>query len=249
MTSASAALGSTYALVKDLGRPMRAYNMLRVFKPTSPMSVGSWLLGGFIPFSLVAAGSEITGFFRRSGRAATYGAGLLGPAVATYTAVLIADTAVPAWHDGWRELPPLFAGSALMAAGGAGLVGAPPMESGPALALAVVGAGIEAVASHRLETSIGLAAEAYEDPPARGLLRASRALTAAGVTVGLASRLLKGRAGWLLAAWSGVALMTASAATRFGIFRAGMASAQDPRFTVAPQRARADARPPASVGS
>jgi hypothetical protein len=35
---------SAVALVHDLGRPSRFVNMLRVFKPSSPMSVGSWLL-------------------------------------------------------------------------------------------------------------------------------------------------------------------------------------------------------------
>src|SRR5581483_2635458 len=38
---------SGVALVHDLGRPERFYNMLRVLKPTSPMSVGSWLLTAF----------------------------------------------------------------------------------------------------------------------------------------------------------------------------------------------------------
>ena len=37
---------SVAALVHDLGRPARFLNMLRVFKVTSPMSVGSWLLAG-----------------------------------------------------------------------------------------------------------------------------------------------------------------------------------------------------------
>ena len=45
---------------------------------------------------------------------------LLGPAVASYTGVLIADTAVPAWHDAHRELPFLFVGSAASAAAGLG---------------------------------------------------------------------------------------------------------------------------------
>lgn len=242
LASASASLGSTFALVKDLGRPSRAYNMLRVFKPTSPMSVGSWILGGFIPLSLAAAVCEVTGRMKRTGQAATYGAGLLGPAVATYTAVLVSDTAVPAWHEGWRQLPPLFAASALMAAGGAGLLAAPVRESGPALALALVGAGVETAAAHRLEGSIGLAAEAYQAPPARQLIRASRALTALGVATGVLSRRIRGRPARLSTAVSGTALLAASAATRFGIFRAGMVSARDPRFTVTPQRRRADER-------
>ena len=32
-------------LIADLGRPERFHHMLRVLKPTSPMSVGSWILG------------------------------------------------------------------------------------------------------------------------------------------------------------------------------------------------------------
>jgi len=39
-------------------------------------------------------------------------------------------------------------------------------------------------------------------------------------------------------ALSGLALLTASALTRYGIFEAGMASARDPRYTVVPQRQR-----------
>jgi hypothetical protein len=37
--------------------------------------------------------------------------------------------------------------------------------------------------------------------------------------------------------------MTASAATRWGIYHAGMASAGDPKYTVVPQRLRLTARP------
>ena len=49
--------------------------------------------------------SEVTGILPKAGTAATLGAGLLGPAIATYTAALICDTAVPAWHAGYREMP------------------------------------------------------------------------------------------------------------------------------------------------
>ena len=31
-------------LIADLGRPARFFNMLRIFKPRSPMSMGSWCL-------------------------------------------------------------------------------------------------------------------------------------------------------------------------------------------------------------
>ncbi|MDQ1441159.1 MAG: hypothetical protein QOG97_1387, partial [Acidimicrobiaceae bacterium] len=52
---ATGAIGlSAAALVHDLGRPSRFYNMLRVLKPSSPMSVGSWLLAAYGPAAAVA---------------------------------------------------------------------------------------------------------------------------------------------------------------------------------------------------
>ncbi|WP_344874275.1 NrfD/PsrC family molybdoenzyme membrane anchor subunit, partial [Nonomuraea antimicrobica] len=104
--------GSLYALIHDLGRPERFLNMLRVFKVTSPMSVGTWILSAYGPQAGCAAATGVTGRFPGLGRAATVGAGIAGPAVATYTAALICDTAVPSWHEGFREMPFLFAGSA-----------------------------------------------------------------------------------------------------------------------------------------
>ena len=41
---AAAAVASPPLLITDLGRPARFLNMLRVFKVTSPMSVGTWIL-------------------------------------------------------------------------------------------------------------------------------------------------------------------------------------------------------------
>ena len=60
--AAAGAIGlSGVALVADLGRPERFLNMLRVVKPTSPMSVGSWLISGFGGASAAAAASAVTG--------------------------------------------------------------------------------------------------------------------------------------------------------------------------------------------
>jgi hypothetical protein len=100
--------------------------MLRVLKVTSPMSVGSWILAGYVPAAGVAAASALTGRAPRLGTAASAAAACLGPAVASYTAVLVSDTAVPAWHEGYREMPFKFAGSAAVAAGGLGLMTPPP---------------------------------------------------------------------------------------------------------------------------
>ena len=233
---------SAAALVHDLGRPARFTNMLRVFKPSSPMSVGSWLLAGYGPVAGAAAVSEVTGILPAAGAAATLGAGLLGPAIATYTAALICDTAVPSWHAGYREMPYVFVGSAASAAGGLGLLATAPGAAEPARKLAVLGAGVELVAKRRLirrlaatpglESSRGLA-EPYEEGRTGVVLRLAEALTAGG----LAGAVL-GRRSRALSALSGASLLAASALTRFGIFEAGMASARDPKYTIVPQRHR-----------
>ena len=245
---AAGAIGlSLGALVHDLGRPSRFANMLRVLKPTSPMSVGTWILTGFGPLAGLAAAAEVPGLLPRplrplvgaAARPAGLGAALLGPAVASYTAVLIADTATPAWHEGYRELPFVFVGSAAAAAAGFGLLTAPPEQAGPARRMAIGGALLELAAEHRREASMGIAAEPLHAGRAGSYLRASRALTAAGA-VGA----VLGRRNRAASAVSGVALMAASACTRFGVFHAGQESARDPKYTVVPQRDRLAQHPP-----
>ena len=233
---------SPVLLISDLGRPARFINMLRVFKPSSPMSVGSWLLAGYGPVAGAAAVSEVTGILPAAGAAATLGAGLLGPAIATYTAALICDTAVPAWHAGYREMPYVFAGSAASAAGGMGLLATALDAAEPARRLAVLGAGAELVAKRRLIKRLATPgpaslSEPYETGRAGVMLRVAEGLTAGG----LAGALL-GRRSRALSALSGASLLAASALTRFGIFEAGMASARDPKYTIVPQRQRQDGR-------
>ncbi|MFJ4600503.1 NrfD/PsrC family molybdoenzyme membrane anchor subunit [Streptomyces griseoluteus] len=226
---------SLAALVHDLGRPARFLNMLRVFKPTSPMSVGSWLLSGYAPLTMVAAATDAVRRFRPVGVAATAGAAVLAPAVATYTAVLIADTAVPSWHEGYRELPFVFAGSGASAAAGLALLTVPWAEAAPARRVAVLGAALE-LGSFRLQKRrMGLAAEPFELGGARRLLRTAKALTAGGAALALLTGRVRDRRA---AAVAGAALLAGSAALRFGVFRAGVASAEDPKYTVVPQRER-----------
>jgi hypothetical protein len=224
---------SLAALVHDLGRPMRFLNMLRVLKVTSPMSVGSWLLAGYVPLAGVAAATAVTGRLPRIGAAATASASALGPAVASYTAALISDTAVPAWHDGHREMPYVFVGSAATAAGGLGLLAAPIREQGPARSLAVLGVGIELAAFELMERRTGMTGEPYSQGRGGAYVRAGKVLSVAGA-VGA----VLGRRNRLAGAVSGAALLAASAATRWGIFHAGLQSANDPKYTVVPQRQR-----------
>ncbi len=235
---------SLLALIHDLGRPARFLNMLRVFKPSSPMSVGVWILFAYGPLCFASAASEVTGIAPRSGRTAGVGAGVLGTAVASYTAALIADTAVPAWHEGFRELPFLFVGSATAAGSGLALLGSPVDETAPVRALALAGAGAELVAERLMEKRLGIVAETLETGAAGRKIRAAKALTLAG---GIGAGLVAGRSR-TGAALAGAALLAGSLLTRLGIFEAGIASAEDPRYTVVPQRERLAQREPASAG-
>jgi formate-dependent nitrite reductase membrane component NrfD len=225
---------SLLALIKDLGRPARFLNMLRVFKVTSPMSVGVWILFFYGPLAAGAAASDVLGRAPRLGRAAGLGAAGLGASVSTYTAALIANTAVPAWHEGRRELPLLFAGSAASAAAGWGLVVAPRSENEPAVRMAVLGALVELGMEQAMERRLGMVAETMHEGKAGKRLRLAKALTAAGA---LGAGLLARRSRPAAVA-AGAALLAGSAFTRFGLFEAGMASARDPRYTVEPQRQR-----------
>lgn len=247
-TSLGAIGASTYFLVHDLGVPSRFLNMLRVAKPTSPMSMGTWILATFGPGIGVAAVSELAGALPDrgilrsvrlvappAGRVAGYTAGAMAAPLATYTAVLLADTATPAWHESYRVLPFVFSGSALAAGSGAALLATPLEETGPVRRLAAVGAAIDLAGTHVVETRLGLQSEAFHLPRPRRLLEAARALTAVGAVGALLSRRSR-----VLSGLSGLALLAGSACTRFGIYEGGVESAKDPKYTVVPQRERVD---------
>lgn len=240
LTSLAALAVSGVALVHDLGRPERFANMLRVFKPTSPMSVGSWMLTAFAAPVGLAAISETPVAPRIVGalaRPAGLAAAAIAPAIATYTAVLICDTAVPSWHAAYPEMPFMFAGSALAGSAGLSLLMSPVPENAPAARAAALGSALELAASHRMESRLGLVGEPYGEGKAGVKLRAAKALSVVGslgaLTVGRRSRTAAALCGGMLAA--------ASALTRFGVFEAGVASAEDPVYTVGPQRERVNA--------
>ena len=234
-----AAAVSGYLLVADLGRPERFHHMLRVAKPTSPMSMGVWIFSAFSAAAGVAAVAEAAPLMPTEaarkvlppvGSAAGLAAGAIAPALATYTAVLLSDTATPSWHAAYAEMPFVFAGSALASGAGVGLLADP---SPPVRRMAALGAAIELYGAHRIETTKGLLSEPYATGKAGRLLRTGRALTAAGV-----AGAMLGRRSRVVSAVAGLSLLAASAITRFGIFEGGMASARDPRYTVVPQRER-----------
>jgi hypothetical protein len=227
-------------LVQDLGKPSRFHHMLRVFKPTSPMSVGTWI---FSAFSAAAGGSlaadlltvrKVRGPWRGLAGAGQVAAAAVAPALATYTAVLIADTAVPTWHEAHRELPFLFAGSAAAAGGATGVLLAGPGPAGTApRRLALAGAAVELGMDEVMRRRLGELAEPYDEGPAGVLAKAARSATLGG-----AALLLAGSRRRLLAVAGSVGLIAGSALERFAIFHAGRQSAMDPKYVVGPQRRR-----------
>lgn len=229
-------------LIADLGRPGRFLNMLRVFRPTSPMNLGTWILtASGLTNGAAAVLAEVRGPLGRVGRVMGAGAGMLGLPLCTYTAVLLSNTAVPIWARAHRTLPVLFGASALASAASLlELTGSGGFQARRIVSrLAIAGKASELVAMHAVEHEAGDALQ--RRPLRRG--RSGKLWLAAKVlgACSLAASTWPGgsrRRRW----WAG-ALGTAGAlAMRFAMLEAGKASAADPRATFVPQRARADAR-------
>jgi formate-dependent nitrite reductase membrane component NrfD len=226
-------------LISDLGVPRRFLNMLRVFKVTSPLSVGSWLLtveGGLIALT---AAHEFLGWFPKPlARLAEALAALFGMPLATYTAAVIANTSVPVWHEARKELPLAFAGGSAMAAGGAAALLA-GKEGGPARRLAILGAVTEAASMEYSKKKLGELAEPYSTGRAGRFGKATMACAGTGAALLLYAELRKSRRAGLI----GSALTVAgSMCGRWMVFTAGNQSAADPKYTVGPQRERAATR-------
>jgi hypothetical protein len=238
LVGAVADVVSPALLVSDLGRPERFLNMFRVFKVTSPMSVGSWVLLVSGGASTTAAVLELAGKLKAVKVAAELVSGLAGPPLITYTGTLLADTSIPVWHEARRELPWLFGASALSSAGAAASLIVPPDEAGPARRLAIGGVAATTGIMAAMKKRVGLVGEVYDRDAAGTLGRVAKACSGAGAAL-LAARGRQSRA----AAVGGSALVLAGElALRWSVFRAGFQSARDPRYVVIPQRERKAAR-------
>jgi Polysulphide reductase, NrfD len=219
-------------LISDLGRPARFLNMLRMFKVTSPMSVGSWILVGFGTSTAPAAWHSAFGL-GTPGRVAQVAAAVLGLPLSAYTAALVANTAVPAWHEARFELPFLFTAGAAASAGAALTALSPVAEAQAARRLAVGGAVAELALAQFMERRLDArgVGDAYKERPVKQLSRVATLLTAAGALL-VTCRARR-------AAIAGGVLLTAGAlAERWTVFKAGSASAARPQDTIEPQRRR-----------
>lgn len=224
-------------LTSDLGRPARFINMLRMFKVTSPMSVGSWVLAGSGTATAVAATNVWTGRFPRAGRLAKPAAAVLGLPLSTYTAALIANTAVPVWHEARRMLPFVFGAGAALGAGAAAVALTPTADAAAARRLALGSALVEGPIMELMAARLGEHGEPYKHGAPALWANVSRACILSGAV------LLRRRGGRSRAAAvaAGALLSAGALATRWSVFRAGFDSAGDPKYVVGPQR-RAIAR-------
>jgi polysulfide reductase-like protein len=229
---------SPVLLIKDLGRPLRFLNMLRVFKITSPMSVGTWIVSASGGASATAGFCELFGVLPRLKVVSEAGAAALAPFLSTYTGALVADSVVPIWHEARKELPFEFAGSAAAAGGGLTAIVTPAWASAPARRLAIAGALLEVGAAQLSERKLGeLVAEPYHRGKPGRYAKASKVCGLAGA--GLMALAGKKRAGAIAA---GTLLAAGSLLQRFAVIEAGRASARDPKYTTLPQRERAAER-------
>ena len=244
-----AALGgaavSPVLLISDLGRPERFYEMLRVFKPTSPMSVGTWILSAFGATTSVAVMHDLIGVFPRLGRLSEAISAVLGLPLATYTAVLVADTSVPVWHEARRELPLLFAASSAASAGAAALILTPIKDASPARRLATGGALLELGAVELMKRRLGkFLAEPYESGKPKRYERLAKTLSGLGAAVVT----LAGRKSRTVAVVGGALTLAGALCERWSIYEAGFLSSRDPKYTVMPQRERLKSRDGAGGG-
>jgi formate-dependent nitrite reductase membrane component NrfD len=108
------ALASACLLIADLKTPSRWFNMLRIYRSTSPMSIGSWTLfvfgGSSTLAALAQAAADLVGaaWARRWARLLGAPAALSGAIIASYTGALLSATSTPLWASAYRLLPPLF---------------------------------------------------------------------------------------------------------------------------------------------
>jgi len=233
---------SPLLLISDLGRPERFLNMLRVFKVSSPMSVGSWVLAVSGGASNTAAMLELTGRLPRLKALADAVAFASGPPLATYTGALLANTAIPVWSEGRDHLPWLFGASAAASAGAAVTRATPVDLAGPARRAAIGGVVVELGLMKAMERRLGFVGEVYSQGEAGRYARITKACTVAGAALLAAG----GRRSRAAAVAGGTLVLAGELALRWSVFKAGFQSARDPLYTVLPQKERKRRREAAS---
>ena len=233
-------------LIMDLGRPERFYNMLRIFKPRSPMSMGAWALSAFGGLAAAAVGADLIGRDREA-RALGGANAIVGGYLGSYTGVLLASTAVPVWARSRLFLGPIFVATATATGAAAtrfALVlsgvrtGHPTRE---ALGRVETGAmATELVLSEINERRLGRLAEPLHHGRAGRLFRTAKWLVRAGMGL----RLVRRQTGPLSHHVASACYLAAGLCFRYAWVAAGPPSARDDEAVARTARARATAGEP-----
>jgi hypothetical protein len=225
-------------LVIDLGRPSRFLNMLRVFKPQSTMSMGSWILSGFSVFAFSSSAADAMEHFwganllihllRGMGRV---GSVIFGMPFHNYTGVLLSTTAIPAWNARASSLAGHFGMSGLQS--GASILELMGHEESRALnLLGLLSASMETWEKIDISASKSRALLPLKRGGSGVLISAGAWLSGpVPLLLRLGSLLLPGR-GHTLRRVAACAGISGSLFTRYGWVQAGKSSARDWRLAL-----------------
>jgi hypothetical protein len=227
-------------LIMDLGRPERFYNMLRIFKPRSPMSMGSWCLSVFGGLSFVSVAADVLGY-RRTARAVGAVNVPVGMYLGSYTGVLLAATAVPVWARSRRFLGPIFISTATLTGASVTrlvltVAGAGP-EDPTRVALARIEDGAmatELILSAVNEHQLGWLASGLHDGQGAEWFTRARWLGRAGLAARVAAKRVTPAEHVASVCFAGAALCY-----RFAWVRSGVSSAEDDVAVARASRERA----------
>jgi hypothetical protein len=251
----AAVVPSPPLLIADLGRPARFLNMLRIFKPRSPMNTGAWCLAAFSAVGGGAVAADVLGR-PRAARALGGANAVVGGYLGSYTGVLLASTAVPLWARSRLFLGPIFvstatatgAAAARLALAAQGLPSGHPTRN--ALGTLETGAIVtELVLSKVNERRLGREGLVLEHGRAGRLFRGAEG----AVLTGLALRVARRRLGPGAHHAASVLYLAAGLAFRYAWVEAGKASARDEETVAAAAsgaapRLRSTVRRPAAAG-
>jgi formate-dependent nitrite reductase membrane component NrfD len=227
-------------LIGDLGRSARFFNMLRIFKPRSPMNTGAWCLVAFSAVEGAAVAADLAGR-ERAGRALGSAGAALGGYLGSYTGVLLATTAVPLWARSRLLLGPIFVATAAATGASAcrltlracGLPTGHPTRT--ALGAIEAGAmGTELVFSVVNHRRLGSVSEALSAGGASTWFAAAKWL----VRGGLGLQALRVRAGPRVHDAASVCFLAAGLCFRVAWVQAGKASARDDEVVARSARGR-----------
>jgi formate-dependent nitrite reductase membrane component NrfD len=236
-----AAMPCAPLLVMDLGRPERFLNMMRIFKPRSPMSMGAWCLSAFSGAAGTAVLADLLGR-RREARLLGGATAALGTYLGSYTGVLLASTAVPVWARSRLFLPPIFVCTAAATGAAANrlVLAATGVEVGHpsrnALGTVETGAmAAELMLSSLNARRLGRFGEALDSGRAHRLFE----LAKWSVRVGLALRFARKRVGPWTHHVASVLYLLGGLSFRFAWIAAGRNSAHDDEAVARMARVRA----------